>query len=74
MTRMARRKKSAKDQNQGRQIANGMRDAGPKTPVFVHKNGKIKKFSRAEYERLEEEAESLSYFAGHPIWAVDLVK
>lgn len=57
-----------------RQIVNGMGDAGPKTPVFVHNNGKIKKFSRAEYERLEEEAESLSYFAGYPIYAEDLVK
>lgn len=76
-TPMSRLKKSSKAQNQYvkmRQIANGMADSGPKKPVFVQKRGKIKKLSRAEFEQLEEESKSLSYFAGYPIYAEDLVK
>lgn len=55
-------------------IANGMAQAGPKSPVFVVKGKKLVKLKRDEYDRLVEEADSLSYFAGYQIRPEQLIK
>ncbi|ABE46880.1 hypothetical protein [Polaromonas sp. JS666] len=55
-------------------IANGMAQSGPKSPVFIVKNKKIIKLKRNEYDRLVEEADSLSYFAGYQIRPEQLIK
>ncbi|MDO9236175.1 MAG: hypothetical protein Q7U28_09120 [Aquabacterium sp.] len=57
-----------------KQIENGMRDAGPNTPVFIMQNKKIIKLTRVEYDKLKEEADSLSYFAGYTIQPEQLLK
>lgn len=40
-----------------RQIANGMEQAAPNSPVFVLKNKKIVKLDRAKYDRLVDDAD-----------------
>ncbi len=49
-----------------------MKQAGPTSPVFVVKGKRLAKLTRYEYDRLKDEAESLSYFAGHQILAEQL--
>lgn len=50
-----------------RMIANGMTEAGPNSPAFIVRGKKIVKLKRTEFDRLAEEADSLSYFAGYQI-------
>ena len=57
-----------------RRIANGMSDARPNSPVHILKGKKIVKLSRIEYDRLTEQADSLSYFAGEEIQPEQLIK
>ena len=44
-----------------------MGQAGPTSPVFILKGKRLIKLKRSEYDRLVEEAEGLSYFAGYRI-------
>lgn len=55
-------------------IADGMAQAGPNSPVFVGKGKKLIKLTREAYSGLEEEAESLSFFAGRTIFPEQLIK
>jgi hypothetical protein len=55
-------------------IANGMKDAGPNTPVLIVKNRKIVTLTRVQYDKLAEEADSLSYFAGYTIQPEQLLR
>lgn len=55
-------------------IANGLEDAGPKTPVLILKTKKIVKLTRVEYDNLAEEADSLSYFAGYAVLPEQLLR
>lgn len=57
-----------------RMIANGMKDAGPNTPVLIVKNRKIVTLTRVQYDKLAEEADSLSYFAGYTIQPEQLLR
>lgn len=72
---MPKGKKSSRNANlqrRIRQVSNGMKQAGPTSPVFVVKGKRLAKLTRYEYDRLKDEAESLSYFAGHQILAEQL--
>ncbi|BDT74173.1 hypothetical protein os4_37260 (plasmid) [Comamonadaceae bacterium OS-4] len=64
---MAKTKKSSKAANLRRRwnrIRNGMRDAGPKSPVFLLTDKRIVKLSPSKYQELAAEAESLSEWTG----------
>lgn len=73
---MSKRMKSSRVANQhtrARQIVNGLGQAGPKSPVFVVKGKRIVRLTRQQYDKLVDEAEGLSYFAGEYILPEDLV-
>ena len=73
MTR--RRKKGSRNANlqiRIRRVINGMGQAGPTSPVFILKGKRLIKLKRSEYDRLVEEAEGLSYFAGYRILPEEL--
>lgn len=74
---MPKKRKSSRRANferRMRRIRNGMGQARPDSPVFVRKGLRLVKLTRKEYDRLEEEAASLSYFAGYQITAEQLIK
>lgn len=72
-----RRRKSSRTANlriRINRIANGMAQAGPKSPVFIVKGKKLVKLKREEYDRLVEEADSLSHLSGYHVLPEQLIK
>lgn len=74
---MPKRRKSSREANLNRRmlaIANGMKDAGPNSPVFIRSKRAIVRLTRPEFDKLKEEADSLSYFAGYSISPEQLIR
>lgn len=46
--------------------------AGPNSPVYILKKGRLVKLTRAKFEELADKAESLSFFAGRQLQPEDL--